>query len=120
MEATITKQTQTQNLPTFTPELDVHESETEIKVYLEMPGVNETSVEVKVEGDTVHVRGEYSQKRIENSTSVYTEYRTGSYERKFKFQKNAQLEEAKANLRDGVLELKFPITKPNVRKIEIH
>lgn len=107
----------------MTPQIDVSETDTELRVSVDIPGVTQEDVDVTVEGDILSIRGE---KRAE------TEEERGNYhvsERSFgRFQRSIQLpfapdhDQVRAHFDRGVLAITIPKTEQaqqRGRRIEV-
>jgi HSP20 family protein len=84
-----------------------------------LPGVNEEQLEVSVEGTELHVKAERSQLEPGNGTRFVRRERTGfQLEEWFQLPPDANAEELKARLSDGVLLLTLPKVNRR-RKVEV-
>ncbi|MDR1620596.1 MAG: Hsp20 family protein [Clostridiales bacterium] len=101
--------------------LDIEETETEYRVEAELPGIKKEEIELGVEKDTLTI----SVNRAEETGSggknyIHRERRAASVSRRVCLL-NAQLDEVKAKLEEGVLTVTIPKEEKSVtsRKIEI-
>jgi HSP20 family protein len=93
----------------FNPLVDVSESADAILVKAEVPGMDAKDIEVKVEGDTLTLRGEKKSEREEKGKSFHRMERTfGSFYRAFRLPIEIKSESVKAVCRNGVLEVTLP------------
>jgi HSP20 family protein len=107
----------------ITPAVDVDETDKEMVITAELPGVSDKDVEVNLAGDVLTIQGQKkTEKEEKNGGSYYTERRFGSFTRSLRLPFEVKDEQVDANFKDGVLTVRFP--KPaelqrSVRKIEV-
>jgi HSP20 family protein len=105
------------------PALDVAESDKEVVVTAELPGVSEKDVEVTLADDLLTIKGEKKAEHEEkNGNFTYTERRYGSFSRSIRLPFHAGDAEVDAKYDKGVLTVRIP--KPAeaqkaVRRIEV-
>jgi HSP20 family protein len=94
---------------TWAPRADIYETQEQVVIQLDMPGVQADQIEVQCDKGMLSIKGErpFSGKvpqrqyyRVEN---VY-----GPFERYFEIPRALDVESVEANVQDGVLTLKFP------------
>jgi HSP20 family protein len=90
---------------TFVPTADIYEDRDSLKVILEMPGVEKSNVEVKVEEGVLFVEGRLDLAKYRGLQPVYTEYNIGNYSRSFRLSNAIDQNKIDAELKDGVLSL---------------
>lgn len=104
----------------FTPLVDIYEINNETALLADMPGVDETSVEVTLEKDLLTIVGRVLHKPMEGFELAYAEYRVGDYTRTFTVSDDIDRENIKATVKNGVLRLVLPKSETvKARKIEI-
>jgi HSP20 family protein len=103
----------------ITPAVNIYETEEDTRIVLDMPGVDEKSVEISYDKDILTIEGRNSYTVPEGFESVYVEFKTGDYIRKFNINKPIDLEKSKAVIKNGKLTLHLAKVKPNTRKIEV-
>jgi HSP20 family protein len=87
----------------------VTETDKEVKVCAELPGVEAKDVDVTVENDTLIVRGEKKYEREQNERGQYRMERSyGSFERSIALPAEIDEAKAKAEFKNGVLRLTLP------------
>ncbi len=103
----------------WVPPVDIYETENEIVIKAEVPGVSQKDIEIKVEDDTLIIRGE---KRFERDMEKETYHRAervyGKFQRSFILPKSIEKDNIKATLKQGVLTLVLP-KKEEVKPKEI-
>ncbi|HET7461871.1 MAG TPA: Hsp20/alpha crystallin family protein [Longimicrobium sp.] len=104
------------------PETDVVETEREIRVLVEMPGLKRENIEVDVENNVLTIRGEKREERTEGQDGRYhlAERRWGTFARSFVLPRDVDAENIQAGFEDGVLTVRIPKSeKARRRKIDI-
>jgi HSP20 family protein len=104
----------------FVPVADIFETDTELTVALEMPGVTKNSVDVELDKGILTISGKIDFSKYENLRPLYTEYNIGNYSRSFQISSEIKQEAIKAELKDGVMTLVLPKTeKAKPRRIPV-
>lgn len=107
----------------FMPRITVKESESEISVRADLPGVNPEDIEISLSDRGITLRGERREEREEEDRQrYYMEQSYGAFERYIPL--DAEVDESKvdARFRRGVLEISLPKTqeaRAKTRKIEV-
>ena len=97
------------NTPAFAPDLDVDETETEVRVTADLPGLEEKNVDVSVESDVLTISGErQAESTREEGGRRYTERSYGKFQRSIPLPENADVEKATASFAKGVLTVTVP------------
>src|SRR5919201_6992144 len=69
---------------TFVPPVDIYEDEQNITLKLEVPGINEKDIDIKLENNTLTVRGERNFEKEEKEENFHRIERSyGSFARSF-------------------------------------
>lgn len=107
----------------FQPRLDVSENSTELRVSVELPGLNEKDLDVSISNDALTIKGEKRQEREENSKGFYRmERHYGSFYRTIAFPCAVDTDAAEATFKNGVLSVVLPkahSSESNVKKIVV-
>ncbi|HEX8669661.1 MAG TPA: Hsp20/alpha crystallin family protein [Allosphingosinicella sp.] len=92
------------------PETDVVETEREIRVIVEMPGLKRENIEVDVENNVLTIRGEKKEERTEGEQGKWhlAERRYGTFARSFVLPRDVDAENIQARFEDGVLSVVIP------------
>ena len=110
----------TREFPVFVPRADIFETDNEVTVIADMPGVDENSVDITLEKNTLTIRGFVEPEIHEGYTQSYSEYGIGDYERSFVLSNEIDREKIEASVKDGVLRLLLPkLDVAKVRKIKV-
>ncbi|MGA7875582.1 MAG: Hsp20/alpha crystallin family protein [Desulfoferrobacter sp.] len=114
-----TKSESTRNVPIFIPAVDIYESENELTLLADMPGVPIDNVDIDLNDDQLTIKGTAAAEE-QGGTALLREYSVGDYYRQFTVSSAIDREKIKASMKDGVLKLVLPkaeAAKP--RKIEV-
>ncbi len=105
----------------FAPAVDVYETDQEVVVKAELPGVKKEDVEVVVRDNSLHIRGEKKEEKEEKTETYHRVERVyGRFERVIPLPTDVKVESAKAEFKDGVLEIRIPKAESSKeKKIEI-
>jgi HSP20 family protein len=107
----------------FVPAADIYEDATKVVLKLEVPGIEEKDLDVRVENHTLTVKGERkfeSEEREQNFHRI--ERRYGSFFRAFTLPSTVDTENVAASYNAGVLKLelnKKPEAQPKQIKINV-
>ena len=90
------------------PAADIYESENELVVNLDLPGIDPTAVDVRVENNVLSIRGErhFEEKQKENFHRVERSY--GPFARAFTLSTSVDPDKIRANFKAGVLSITLP------------
>jgi HSP20 family protein len=93
----------------FWPQVDVTETDKEVKVSAEIPGVEPKDIDVSVEDGMLTIKGEKKYEREEKEKGQYrTERSYGSFKRAIELPAEVDESKAKAEFKKGVLRLTLP------------
>jgi HSP20 family molecular chaperone IbpA len=107
---------QTKPGPTFTPEVDIFETEANITLLADMPGVKADDLDIDLREDVLTLSGEVESPESADERTVLREYRTGRYVRQFSLSDTIDQSKIHAELKDGVLRLVLPKAEKAVPK----
>ena len=94
----------------WAPSLDVSETEKEIIVSAELPGMEEKDVDVSIQNGVLTIKGE--KKEEKEGKNVYRmERRYGAFQRSVEIPSEIDKDKAEASYKNGVLTVKLPKTK---------
>jgi HSP20 family protein len=107
----------------FVPAVDVYEDEKKVLLKLEVPGIDQKDLDVRVENHTLTVKGERKFENDEKEENFHRiERRYGSFYRAFTLPSTVDTENVKADYHNGVLKLelaKKPEAQPKQIKVNI-
>ena len=104
------------------PPVDIRESENELSLSFEIPGVSPEQIELTTDNGILTVRGEKSEERKEDEQRQYhlVERSYGSFSRSFRMPKNLDESKIEASFANGILTVRIPkAALPQPRKIEV-
>jgi HSP20 family protein len=108
---------------TWAPPVDIYETENDIVLKAELPGIDPKDVEVRVEDSTLYLRGERKfEKEVKDEDYHRVERSYGSFARSFSLPNSINTEKVKAEYKDGLLTLTLPKreeAKPKTIKIDV-
>src|SRR5205823_14841506 len=108
---------------TFAPPVDVYEDEHSITLKIEVPGIDEKDIDVRIENNTLTVHGERKfekEEKEENFRRVERQY--GSFTRSFTLPNTVDPEQVNATYNKGVLKVnlaKKAEAKPKQIKVNV-
>jgi len=98
----------------WTPAVDVLEKNGNLELLVSLPGVTEKDIELKVEGQVLTIRGERRSPDLSGHTYHQKESYYGTFSRSFTLPDSADLENIKADYKDGILSITAP-QKPGIK-----
>ncbi|MFN0006565.1 MAG: Hsp20/alpha crystallin family protein [Planctomycetota bacterium] len=105
--------------PVYTPRTDIYETEDAVVLVADMPGVDEKSIEVTLERNTLTITGRTQDVVPEGYRRAYAEFDRGDYQRSFALSAHADPNGIQASMKDGVLRVSVPKAKPALKKIPV-
>ena len=104
----------------FTPNVDIFETERELTLLADLPGVTAENLTIDLRENTLTLIGEVETTEETDEESLLVEYETGKYHRQFSLSNVIDQSKIDAKLNDGVLRLTLPkVEEAKPRKIEI-
>jgi HSP20 family protein len=105
------------------PPVDIYETDDKLVLKAELPGINPNDVEVRVEDNTLYLKGERKfEKEVKEENLHRVERSYGSFSRTFALPGSIDADKVQAEYKDGVLTLTMPKreeAKPKTIKINI-
>ena len=92
----------------YRPNVDIVETPEGLRLWADMPGVDETSVDIELSDGVLEIRGRVATEEYEKLRPVYTEYNVGNYEARFRLSSAIDETRISAKLKNGVLALELP------------
>lgn len=91
------------------PKIDVVDREAEVLVKAEVPGVEKQDLDISVSDNTVTIKGSTRREEKEEKGDYYRrEIATGSFSRTVTLPAEVNGNKAKANFKDGIIEITIP------------
>lgn len=101
----------------FSPSVDVKETDKEILVRAELPGMEEKDVEVNIYEDRLSIKGERKEEKEEKEGDYYLkESSYGSFQRVIPLPQEVATENAEATFKKGILNIKLMKTEESKGK----
>lgn len=106
--------------PVFTPAVDIFETEKEITLLADLPGVKSDDLNIDLRDNTLTLTGDVSPWEEAEENDLLIEYEIGRYYRQFTLSEVIDQDKIDAQLNDGVLRLALPkVEKATPRKISV-
>jgi HSP20 family protein len=101
----------------WAPPVEVFERDNNLVVHAELPGINKDDVKVEVTDEGLAIRGERKREREEKREGYYRSERSyGHFYRMVPLPEGVDPEKAKAQFKDGVLQIEVPLPPSAQRK----
>jgi HSP20 family protein len=117
------RSSQESNLSTWAPAVDIAETEHELVVKADLPGVDPKELDIRVENNVLTIRGERKfEKKVNDDNYLRVERAYGSFTRSFSLSNTVNSEAIKADYQNGVLSLSIPKreeAKPKQIKVNV-
>ena len=111
---------QTRSGALFTPDVDIFETDREITLLADMPGVKPDNLSIDLRNDVLTIAGETENIRKAGQVDIIAEYESGKYYRQFTLSEMIDQVKIDAKLNDGVLRLTLPkVAKAAPRRITV-
>lgn len=96
----------------FMPDVDVRETKKEILVSVELPGVEEKDLDVRLDGKMLTIRGEKREEKSDTEGDWYhSECHYGSFSRSIPLNADVDSTKIDASFKKGILKVKLPKSK---------
>jgi len=93
----------------WTPRTDIYQTKDEMVAVVELPGVDQSDIEISVVGDTLTVRGRRPQQEdVKDENYLRGERHFGPFVRTFVLPSVVDAGRIKAAYKDGLLEIRLP------------
>jgi len=104
----------------YIPAVDIYETDQDVTVIAEMPGVGAGGIYVTLEDDVLTISGKKESEELPNARTLLQEYESGNYQRRFTVAETIDQQNIKAVMQNGMLKVILPKTAPaQPRKIEV-
>lgn len=108
----------------WTPAVDIAETDNELVLKADVPGVKLEDINIEVENGTLSISGSRAYSTEENKGGYHRQERFyGSFHRAFVLPETVDLEKVAAGYENGVLAITMPkkeIAKPRTIKVGVH
>lgn len=107
----------------FRPNLNVSSDNESYQISMDVPGLTETDLSIEVRGDVMTIQGQKREETENKDRHFYrVERRYGAFQRTLALPEDANVDQIKATMKDGVLNLRIPrneTLEADVKKITI-
>jgi HSP20 family molecular chaperone IbpA len=104
----------------YIPRADIYETEDAIVVLADVPGADESTIDIRLEKNILSLSARIDPEYHEAYRLSHSEYGTGDYERRFVLSNQVDREGIEAAVKNGVLRLQLPKSKQaQTRKITV-
>ncbi len=104
------------------PHMDISETDREVRIKAELPGVADKDIEVSLDDDVLTIRAEKRQERREEREGVHVSERAfGTFQRSVRLPFPVNADQVKAGFENGVLTVTLPKAQPEekTRRIQV-
>ena len=109
----------TTSAPEFYPSIDVTDGDKDIKVTLELPGMDENEIDISISGLSLTVKGEKKEEKEEKGKNYHRMERIyGSFSRTVPLPVEVKAEAANATYKKGVLTVVLPKTEKTQKEVK--
>jgi HSP20 family protein len=93
----------------FNPDVDISETDKEIKLEAELPGLDENDLDISISNDVLTIKGEkHDQSERKDQNYYYAERSYGSFSRQFSLPAAVNEDKIEATFKKGVLTITLP------------
>jgi HSP20 family protein len=104
----------------WVPRIEVQQSGNNLVVHAELPGLNEKDVRLEATDEGLLIQGERQrQQESDEEGWRHSEFSYGRFSRLIPLPENAKIDQARANFRDGVLEVTVPVPEAENKRRQI-
>lgn len=106
--------------PSYRPAVDILETEEELRVLSDMPGLHPEDIDIDFDKGMLTIHGKVEPRQPAGTSYLLREYGVGDFHRVFQVSEAVDPERITAEYSDGVLVLHLPkIERAKARKIEV-
>jgi HSP20 family molecular chaperone IbpA len=109
----------TRERPVYQPRADIFENDREVVLVADLPGVDEQSLEITLEGNVLKIVGRTQDPQMDGYSLRYAEFEAGDFERTFALSSRVDPERISASIKNGVLRLSVPKAEPAQKQIQV-
>ncbi len=95
----------------FTPDIDVRETDEDYQISVNLPGIDESAIEVEMEGRVLRISGEVEERietKDDDGVVLHQERRTGRFQRAMTLPKPVDSESIATEVDQGVVRITVP------------
>jgi HSP20 family protein len=105
----------------WAPAIEVREQDNNLVIWADLPGLKKEDVKLEITDDGLLIQGERKREHEERSEEGWyrSERSYGHFSRLIPLPEGANIDQAKASFKDGVLEVRVPVPASRQRRREI-
>lgn len=103
----------------WNPDVEVCEQDDQVRVYMDVPGVDESHLQVEIVEGALTVRGERQDERASDGGRRRSELHYGAFTRRIALPDGVDPDGARAMLRNGVLEVRIPFHRREPKRVPV-
>lgn len=104
-------------LEDISPTVDIFEQDGNVVVKADIPGISKDDLNISISEGVLTLSGERKkEEKVEKENYHRVERSYGSFSRSFRLPGNVNDDKATASFKEGVLEVKVPMTKESIKK----
>ncbi len=106
----------------FYPKADISEDDKEVKITVEVPGIDPEKIDIEVEENSISLSGKVEKEDEQKNKRIYRYERSyGEFRRDFALPSKIDPEKALAKTKNGVLTVTLPkVKQERKRKVEVN
>jgi HSP20 family protein len=103
------------------PKMDIHKTENEYQVTLELPGYEQKDISVNIENNNLKITGEIKKEEKSDTKTIHKEiYSQTRFERNVSLSNQIDVEKISAKINNGILKIELPLSeKAKPKQIEV-
>jgi HSP20 family molecular chaperone IbpA len=101
----------------YRPDVDIVETDAEVVVTADMPGVDEKSVSVTLEDEILAIEGKVEARGCDGHRLAVQEYGVGNFERNYRILSDVDASAIHAKVKNGVVRVVLPKSKKARRRV---
>lgn len=103
----------------WNPNVEVCEQNDQVRVCIDVPGIDESQLQVEIDEGALTVRGERHDERRSDPGHRRSELHYGAFTRRIPLPEGTDSDGARAVLRNGVLEIRIPLRRKPPRRVPV-
>jgi len=92
----------------FVPRTDIYETENEIVVITDVPGVDQDSIDITLENNILTIEAFSAHDPYSGYDLIYSEYTPGDFQRSFRISSEIDGDKIEASVNHGALKMRLP------------
>jgi HSP20 family molecular chaperone IbpA len=101
------------------PRADIYEAKDGVHLVADMPGVDESSIDVTLHRNVLTIFGKVPERSLEGHRRVYAEFEDADFSRSFRLSDESDASGIRATVQNGVLRVFVPKSEPAVKRIPV-